>query len=247
MVKDKVLGKAVLYFRTPDTVSSFHLSQEIAPMTIQRPSKLHTVILDIRENANWPLKTEVRGVTTSLPTNRVEWEARIKRFAPDSPENNTLDRFFARGNKGLMTADWGRAIRQLLTQFGVKNLIVRGNRGFRTALAADEAIVRNLLELGGCVENVTELGLWPVRAQGALTGGMTLAQPGMAKSKAFQVQDGAQMCIVCRIWTPFRNVTSPELTLGGAKCPVCQTPTSIILQPIPRVENYDARLGNQHI
>ncbi|KAF7505961.1 hypothetical protein GJ744_012403 [Endocarpon pusillum] len=137
-LKDDILGKAVLYFRTPDTISSFHLSQELAPMTMLRPNYLHTVILDIRDNANWPLKTEVRGVTTSLPTNPVEWEARIKRFAPDSSVNNTLGRFLARGNKALMEADWGRASRQLLTNFAVKNLIVRGNRGFVTALAAME-------------------------------------------------------------------------------------------------------------
>ncbi|ERF69892.1 hypothetical protein EPUS_05434 [Endocarpon pusillum Z07020] len=239
-LKDDILGKAVIYFRTPDTIPSFRFSQELAPMTLPRPNYLHTVILDIRDNANWPLKTEVRGVTTSLPTNPVEWEARIKRFAPDSPGNNTLGRFMARGNKGLMTADWGHAIGRLLTQFAVKNLIVRGNRGFVTALAAGGPIVRNLVEARGCVENVTELGLWPARAQGALTRGMTLAQPTMANSKAFQVQARPHICPNCLREKCFRSLTSAELKIKGANCPACQTPTSIIVPAHPSI-------GNQHV
>lgn len=248
MVKDKVImGNSVFYFCTPDTISSFLLSPELAPMIEQPPNYLHTVIIDIRDNANWPLKTEVRGVTTSLPTNPAEWEARIQRFAPDPPGNNTLARFFARSDKEVMKADWGRASRQLLTNFGVKTLIVRGNRGFLAALAADGPIVRNSVEPWGCVENVTELGPWPVRAQGALTSGMTLAEPVMANSKAFQTQARSHVCPGCLSRKRFLTVTSTQLTKNGPTCPKCQTPTRIIVQSILPAEKHDARLGNQHI
>lgn len=247
MKTEVILGNSVFYFRTPDTISSFLLSQELAPMIEQPPNYIHTVILDIRDNANWPLNTEVRGVTTSLPTNPAEWEARIQRFAPDSPGNNTLGRFFARGNKEVMSADWGRAIRQFMTNFAVQNLIVRGNRGFLAALAADGPIVRNLVEPWGCVENVTELGLWPVRAQGALTNGMTLAERAMANSKAFQAQARSHVCPECLRGKRFLTLTSIQLTRRGPTCPKCHTPTSINVQPILPAEKYDARLGNQHI
>jgi hypothetical protein len=192
MVKSSVLGDAVLYFRSPDNIKTFLLTQEMAPMVAQREGYLGTVILIVRDNANWPLRTVVKGITPSLPTINVEWEAKIKVETPVRPYNNRCDRYIARSDKHMMTVDWANVVGSLLQSYGIKHLIVRGNKGLQCALYPSSRLVSTLERYRGCVENVTQIGRWPIRVEEPLVGQMGLAEPGKAKAMALQEQEQAQ-------------------------------------------------------
>jgi hypothetical protein len=86
---------------------SFTGGQKLAPMVEQRAMHLDTVILDIRKNANWPLRTEFRRITTHLPATEDEREARIKQETEDHPDWTDASRHLVRSDIRTMTNDLG--------------------------------------------------------------------------------------------------------------------------------------------
>jgi hypothetical protein len=184
MVKSFIFGKAVLYFRTPDAIDTFLMTQDQAPVTTIPVNRLHTVILDVKKNANWPLETVVKGITTALPANADEWDAELHAQAPDGAHNNRLIRYQARCSNGVMTNDWAEQVGRLLERFGVKDLIVRGDKKLQSALFPSEALVTTLITHERCVEEVTEVGRYPKRGQGMMARCMVLAKSAEAKPYA---------------------------------------------------------------
>lgn len=130
-----------------------------------------------------------------------------------------------------MIQDCGNAIGKLLTNFRVKNLIVRGQYRFQPALAADRPIVQTLFKYRGCVENVMEVGLWPKRAQGAIARGMVLVQPGHAQVQALQVQVQARVCPGSLNLKLVSLQPGYQVMAETRICPVCLTPKLVNLQP----------------
>jgi hypothetical protein len=179
-VKAYVLARAVLYFRTPDAILSFLESQKLSPTVAQRAWYLDTVILDVRKNANWPLRTEIRAINTPLPATEDGWEARIKEEASQYKCVRGARRYLARSDATTMVRDWADGAATLLNEFAIKTLIVRGDESFQQGLFSCRSFIRTLSCYGGSIEKVMEVGEWPKRGEKALLR-MVCAEPGKAQ------------------------------------------------------------------
>ncbi len=184
MMKRFIYARAQFYFQTPDAIQSFIDEQKQAPMVARRAMHLDTVVLDIRRNANWPLQTTFKIITTPMPTNPDEWEAKIQMEAPERPFKNVAKRYLCRNNTEMMRNEWSGAVFDLLSEFAIKNLVVRGNRGFQRALFWNGGFIKTFLwpEFDECVETAVEVGQWPEASKGDLEVEWNHAGAGRAKA-----------------------------------------------------------------
>lgn len=178
----------------PCAISSFVETQSMVPVVAQRATCLGTVILSLVGNADWPVWTNVRGITTPVPTTEDEWERTLTNETYDWSCSNridpTLPYFPLKGSREDSLQDCAHAIDQLLQNYGIKNLVLSEHKGFLYGCLSQGPAAQPLIEREGSVENIMRIGSgWPWRriprkhpsGKGGLEKAMVLAKPGKAR------------------------------------------------------------------